>query len=75
MYIDLIHILKPDLSHWQPSQEDGFPEHLPFATHDFLKLCLNFEEETTKLMWHTLWQVAWMLATMKSTSKNMAMLT
>ena len=59
MYIDLIHILKPDHSHWQPSQENGPPEHLPFAPHDFLKHCLNLEEETTKLMWHTLWQVAW----------------
>ena len=59
MYIDLVHILKPDLSRWQPSQEDGPPERLPFATHDFLKLCLNLEEETAKLMWHTLRQVAW----------------
>ena len=58
-YIDLIRILKPDLNCWQPPHQEGPPEHLPLATHDFLKLCLNLEDELAKLAWHALRQIAW----------------
>jgi hypothetical protein len=58
-YIDLIRILKPDLNCWQPPHQEGPPERLPLATHDFLKLCLNLEDELAKLAWHALRQIAW----------------
>jgi len=58
-YIDLVRILKPDLSCWQLSRQDGPPERLPVATHDFLKFCLGMEDKIAKLAWHTLRQIAW----------------
>ena len=62
-YIDLIRILKPDLSRRLPSHQGGPPESLPLATHDFLKLCLNLEDEIAKLAWHALRQIAWDVGT------------
>jgi hypothetical protein len=49
-YIDLIRLLKPYLRCL--SHNDLALERLPLATHDFLKLCLNLEDETAKLAWH-----------------------
>ena len=49
-YIDLIRILKPDLSCWKLSDRDGPPECLPIAIHDFLKFCLCMEDESIALV-------------------------
>jgi hypothetical protein len=62
-YIDLIRILKPNLSHLLPSHQGRPPESLPLATHDFLKLCLNLKDKIAKLAWHALHQIAWDIRT------------
>ena len=57
-YIDLVHLLKPDLTLFVVSK-NGPPKHLPMAFHDFLKLSLGLEDKTAKLAWATLRLFAW----------------
>jgi hypothetical protein len=58
-YIDLVHLLQPNLSRSEYSDARQPPEHLPLATHDFLRLCLSLDDEMAKLAWATLRHIAW----------------
>ena len=58
-YIDPVHLLQPNLSRSGYSDAYQPPEHLPLATHDFLRLCLSLDDEMAKLAWATLQHIAW----------------
>lgn len=59
-YIDLVQLLKSDLSLWIGCHQTEPPERLPLAVHDFLKLCIGLlDDEVAKLTWTTLGPVAW----------------
>jgi hypothetical protein len=58
-YIDLVRILKHDLTRFSNSNGHSPPEHLPVAIHNFLRLSLNLDDEVAKLAWATLRDFAW----------------
>ncbi|KAF7343017.1 hypothetical protein MVEN_01731900 [Mycena venus] len=58
-YVDLIRLLKSDLSAMQPPYRTEPPDSLPVNIHDFLKLSLGLTDEIAKLAWQELRITAW----------------
>jgi len=58
-YVDLICLLKPDISHLHASYQSGPPEHLPVNIHEFLITSLGITDDIGKLAWTAFNHIAW----------------
>ena len=59
VYIDLVHLLKPDLGRYAKYNGLEAPVQLPYNMHDFLKQCLGLHDKTTNQAWLALGSIAW----------------
>jgi len=58
-FVELLHIMKPNLQLYQSQGETKPLQRLPCNVHDFICASLQLEHEHTKLLWEALREVAW----------------
>jgi hypothetical protein len=58
-FVDLAYLLKPNLELSQSPYIDRPPKTLPRHFHDFLKACLELDDNCVKLLWNTFQTAIW----------------
>ena len=58
-YIDLVRCLKPTIALQEASYHLNPPECLSVSIHEFLKICLDMSDDTSKLAWAIFRDLAW----------------
>jgi hypothetical protein len=59
LYISLLRHLKPQITFTHISTQCHAPQGLPKSIHDFLRLAIDVEDDTARILWTAVRDIAW----------------